>query len=535
MNEFDNTLRNLLISIIDNYTMQKSTPKYIKKNYNNLYNWIIEQTKKYNPKNLTESIYIIINGPHKNCKHSTIKPKFKTYELGYSQFCSSNCYCKRLQHSKLIKEIESKRTVEERKAIIEKKEQTNLAKYGTKNTSDLEETKNKVKETNLKKFGVNYPLQSEEIKEKTKKTCLENYGVDNPFKSEEIKSKIKETNLLNLGVEFPMQNNVVKEKTKKTCLELYGVENVSQINEVKQKVLNTNLERYCINYVFLSEWAIKKNYESKISKFGHISPFTSKEVNNKSKETNLEKYGNIYYQRSHIPQNILDILDDKSKFEEMVSNKTLTDIITELSVSLRTVLNYLNKYDLRSVVKYNNVSSYETKVKEFLERNNIKYIHNSRTIIKPLQLDFYLPDHNLAIEVGSYFYHCEQSGEKHPLYHYNKWLECRNKNIILLQFFDETILHKFDKIEEKIKSVINNTEYNFEELTFNKNTIITNNQYHSDLICINNNYKIESILEPEFFYTKNYLELVEPKDWQTIEKYDIFWNAGYTKWIKNIG
>ena len=72
-------------------------------------------------------------------------------------------------------------------------------------------------------YGVNSINEIEFVKEKRNKTNLERYGVENPFASEIIKEKIRKTNLEKYGVEVPTQNPEIKKKALNTCLEKYGV------------------------------------------------------------------------------------------------------------------------------------------------------------------------------------------------------------------------------------------------------------------------------------------------------------------------
>src|SRR5690606_3387245 len=59
-------------------------------------------------------------------------------------------------------------------SIQEKIKQTNIEKYGTENTSQLEFVKQKRKETNLRKRGVEYSSQDQSVIAKVKKTMQKN-------------------------------------------------------------------------------------------------------------------------------------------------------------------------------------------------------------------------------------------------------------------------------------------------------------------------------------------------------------------------
>jgi very-short-patch-repair endonuclease len=79
----------------------------------------------------------------------------------------------------------------------EKREETNLKKFGYKNPFMSQEIKKKIEETNIKKYGHKSSMQNKEIKQKAEETCLKLYGVKNPGQIEEAKEKIKIKNRIN--------------------------------------------------------------------------------------------------------------------------------------------------------------------------------------------------------------------------------------------------------------------------------------------------------------------------------------------------
>lgn len=73
--------------------------------------------------------------------------------------------------------------------INEKRETTNLAKYGVTNPGKLEETIAKRKDTNFRRYGVEHASQSIEIRKKIERTCFERFGVSNPSQHPSIHEK----------------------------------------------------------------------------------------------------------------------------------------------------------------------------------------------------------------------------------------------------------------------------------------------------------------------------------------------------------
>ena len=101
-------------------------------------------------------------------------------------------------------------------------------------------------------------------------------------------------------------------------------------------------------------------------------------------------------------------------------------------------------------------TTFELKICNFLKNNNINYIPNDRKTIDG-ELDIYIPDYNMAIEIDGLHWHSEYYINND--YHLNKTKKCAEKNIQLLHFFEDELLEKYNIIESIIKSklgIINN-------------------------------------------------------------------------------
>jgi hypothetical protein len=92
------------------------------------------------------------------------------------------------------------------KNFKEKKEKTNIEKYGVKHYTQTQEYLNKSNASCFKKYGVAYPTQNKEIMNKIQNTNINKYGTICPLNNEEIKKKTKDTCLLRYGATSHMQN-----------------------------------------------------------------------------------------------------------------------------------------------------------------------------------------------------------------------------------------------------------------------------------------------------------------------------------------
>lgn len=132
--------------------------------------------------------------------------------------------------------------------------------------------------------------------------------------------------------------------------------------------------------------------------------------------------------------------------EYIQKKRTLVDIADELGVYYGTVGSYISKlgYDIRQTTVY---SRAELKLQKFLDDHGIKYIQNSKKILESgLELDIYIPDYNLAIEINGVYWHSYPTFEtsKQKSRHLDKTNECRDQNIQLLQFWDTEIDNQFE-------------------------------------------------------------------------------------------
>ena len=75
-----------------------------------------------------------------------------------------------------------------------------------------------------------------------------------------------------------------------------------------------------------------------------------------------------------------------------------------------------------------------------MTNNNIQFSTNNRDVIKPQEIDIFIPEHNIAIEFNGLYWHNEKSG-KDKWYHYNKTKKCAEKGIRLIHIFEDEWLN----------------------------------------------------------------------------------------------
>ena len=86
-------------------------------------------------------------------------------------------------------------------------------------------------------------------------------------------------------------------------------------------------------------------------------------------------------------------------------------------------------------------SKYELKLVNFIkEKYNYEVIEKDRKILNGKELDIYIPERKLAIEVNGLYYHCADYKDKN--YHLEKTNLCKQKGITLIHIFDDYDLDK---------------------------------------------------------------------------------------------
>lgn len=342
------------------------------------------------------------------------------------------------------------------------RKRTTLEKYGVEVASQSEHVKQKAIATNMERYGTPSHLSNKAVREQIRLTTLEKYGTDNVSKSSKVKEKIKETFLSRYGVTNAMHLEQSLPKMKETSLDRYGVEHYSRTEEYKSRVSKTNTERYGHTCSLLNEEVSLKSTETKLLKYGVAHQMQSDEVKTKVRNTNLERYNVDNYSKTsefkeqQSSRNLINtenvnenfrILRDKDVFQQYSAGKTISEISAELGVDSTTVYRYISEYDLDLYTKTR--SSYEQSIEHFIRSLGIgNIVLNSRKIISPREIDIFLPDYNIGIEINGTYWHSDKFCDKD--YHYSKFKECEKQGIKLLTIYT----HRWDKKSEVYKAKI---------------------------------------------------------------------------------
>lgn len=286
-------------------------------------------------------------------------------------------------------------------------------KCSAKFNRNRDEVKEKTKNTCIKKYGVENPNQFILFRNKAKQTCIERYGHENPTCNSIIIEKVKETNRLKYGSDFFVSSDIGKTAIKNSMLEKYGVDNIGKVKEFRLK----SRETFNLNFPEGS---------------------TEREELYKSIKNSTLRRSDVVNWRNNQDLILLEMFDGATPLE----------LGKKYNVAFSTIYKFVNEHASYLITQNTEISLPHQKILDLLSQNSIDYKVNDRNAIEPKELDIYIPEHKLGIEINGLYWHTEQFKDK--LYHLNKTKQCDKEGIQLLHFTDYEIINKFDIVSSII-------------------------------------------------------------------------------------
>lgn len=335
------------------------------------------------------------------CKNCNITPtKWDHTAKTYRQYCSIKCSATS-------------------DSVKKKTQRTQLKKYNGHSSADAAVQK-KRQQSLENRFGKNH---AEVIAAKRTATMMERYGCEYTFQNETLRTKAQQTIKQRYGCDHAMQHDDVKRQHKQSMLQNHGVVASLQSKDLAGKIKNTMKARYGVEHAMQSH-----------------------SLQQKAADTNTQRYGTPWYNQKHFTPQAMQVLTDPDELSGQLKHKNRTTLSRWLEVDATTVSNYVNRHGLW--VPSCKTSNFEHELSQMLDDLGVSATKNSRSVIPPLELDFYLPEHNLAIECNGDYWHSHKF--KHRLYHYEKWRAAKNENINLIQISE----CDFANHKEKFRNII---------------------------------------------------------------------------------
>lgn len=251
---------------------------------------------------------------------------------------------------------------------------------------------NEVRRQNaLKKYGVDHWGKTEEgrriLSERNQRADLE-----------EADRRRRQTNLERYGVEYPMQLEENRIKASETLMERYGITNPNYSEEFTRRKIQTNLERYGAEWPAQNPEVYAKTIKTTIERYGVPNANQSDEIRERIEQTCLERYGSKTFLTSQ------QFMDEYGYTPTSRAETTMAGLITSLGLEWE----------------------------------------KTRSIIAPYEIDIWIPDHRLGIEVNGLFWHSEEAGNRNRWSHWWKTVLVRNTGGHLIHFTDQEILKNPD-------------------------------------------------------------------------------------------
>jgi hypothetical protein len=232
-----------------------------------------------------------------------------------------------------------------------------------------------------------------------------------------------ESNLIKYGVKSTLELDSVKEKSKKTMLEKYGVDHYSKSEDFIKKV---NI--CCNNKYNVDHYSKSDEFKEKI----RLSVF--------NRYIDKDKIKIIDYENN--------IITSKCKKDHiyLIDRFTLKNRL-KYNTEICTICNPIGSHTS---------SGYENQLYDFISDNyKLNIITTKRFIIKPYELDIYLPELNLAFEFNGLWWHNElNKGNK---YHLTKTELCEQQGIQLIHIYEDDWLYKQNIIKSMILNKLGKT------------------------------------------------------------------------------
>lgn len=125
----------------------------------------------------------------------------------------------------------------------------------------------------------------------------------------------------------------------------------------------------------------------------------------------------------------------------------------------------------------------EEYIDAFLVGHHIDFVKRNRNIIKPWELDFFIPNKNIAIECNGVYWHSELLGKQRK-YHLTKLELCQKRQIRLIQIMGTEINYKPKIVMSRLRNILGLQKYKIfgrkccvDEITKEQKTSFLN-KYH---------------------------------------------------------
>lgn len=256
----------------------------------------------------------------------------------------------------------------------------------------------------------------------------------NPMHVEEYKNKFKETIKEKQWIDYDTLYKLYIEEEK-------SVSDISKLYNKKYYQVQYYLDKFNIHK---SRKEITKTVrKSNMSKYGVDNIMKCDVGVSAYHKTMKNKYGSRY-SKNTILQSKESIVENINMLTSELGRKPhISEVCKLFNITHPTLVVILQEYDLYNMVDRDS-SRLECIVEDYIKKSNVSYIRNTRKIIPPYELDFFIPEYKIAFEVNDIASHSYDNdsfyGNKDIYYHQEKSLKCREKGILLIHLYEWQLL-----------------------------------------------------------------------------------------------
>ena len=222
-------------------------------------------------------------------------------------------------------------------------------------------------------------------------------------------------------------------------------------HEPKKNILAHNRKEFDLTL------AIKYYNEDKLPliEVANLLNISNVTLANRFKANNIEirshsENQKLFCKRNYTKPNIIiDRTELVAQYNSKIPIKTLAE---KYNCHEETIRRFLIQ---ENVARSNRRSYIEQKVISLLDEISVKYTINNRKLIKPLEIDIFLPDHNIGIELNGLYTHSSYTGNKDKNYHHNKFIQTQAIGVKLYQFWENDINERFPIITSMLLNSLN--------------------------------------------------------------------------------
>lgn len=298
--------------------------------------------------------------------------------------------------------------------------------------------------TNIYRYGATTPFARSEVQAKKLKTVQERYACDNVFKAISVKTKIKNTLTERYGG-VASSSPIIAEKIKNTNLKRYGVPYAIAANSTRATIARTFDQIYGAHPLTLKETQDKCK-STRIVRYGSANPADADGAREQALKTKRKRVLADLETRMLEQGFKLTKLDPDHVFINSGSGKVqLTHVSCGFSFETTS-----SCFHARTSCRGCGISKPQREIFDMLISAGETVIINDRKQLNGLELDLWLPEKKLAIEVNGIYWHRDVDAPN--LSHRLKTDRCNQLEIDLLHVFD----FEWDHRRDQVKSIIFN-------------------------------------------------------------------------------